>query len=485
MAPVETGTRPTIDRSYALLGGVLTALSVALAVRRPWSGDFGIHAATVERLRLSFTDPGNPLVDAAGPSPYYSPYPLLLGALARLTGAAAVTVLLVAGPLVLVLLLWALRGFVRTLSDRPLAPTLALVFVLLLWGLKARLWSGFFSLWALPFVPAFPSTLALALTLLLWTGLTRARRWPHWVGLGVLGALIALVHPFTAVIAGLGALALLVRHGGWRWAALASGEAAVLVALWPYYSFVDLLRAGGQLDAIHRPLYDRPWLYYGLIVVALPALWLRWRRDRRDPLVLLFLGALAVVVVGGLTGRYALGRVWPAVLLSGQIALAVELSGPLPRKVARIWLPATALACLAGLAVQAGNLLYLAPSALLTPTVRHAARMYVDWPDYAWLARYVRPGDVVLTDDYFALRTVPAYGARTIAPAWPDPFLPDQARRQRDLATMTDPATDPATRTGLMARYHVRWVLEIPGKWDIESGTPVATGPKGQRLYAG
>ena len=50
---------------------------------------------------------------------------------------------------------------------------------------------------------------------------------------------------------------------------------------------------------------------------------------------------------------------------------------------------------------------------------------------------------------------------------------------------MTDPATDPTTRTGLLARYHVRWVLEIPGKWDIESGTPVATGPKGQRLYAG
>jgi alpha-1,6-mannosyltransferase len=151
-----------------------------------------------------------------------------------------------------------------------------------------------------------------------------------------------------------------------------------------------------------------------------------------------------------------------------------------------VWVPATALACLAGLAVQAGNLLYLAPHSVLTPGVRRAAHMYVDWPDYSWLSRYMRAGDVVLTpDDYFAIRTVPAYGGRTVAPAWPDPFLPDEAQRDRDLVRMRDPATDATTRSGLLARYHVRWVLEVPGRPSIEDGqTPVATGPQGQRLYA-
>jgi hypothetical protein len=93
---------------------------------------------------------------------------------------------------------------------------------------------------------------------------------------------------------------------------------------------------------------------------------------------------------------------------------------------------------------------------------------------------------VVLTpDDYFAIRTVPAYGARTVAPAWPDPFLPDEARRRHDLDSMRNPATDPATRAALLARYHVRWVLEVPGRPTIEADRPpVATGPQGQRLYA-
>jgi hypothetical protein len=494
LAAVATGTPPTTERRdpYRWLAGALVALAVGLAVRQPWSGDLGVHAATVERLRLSLTHPGNPLVDADTPSPYYSPYTVALAVIARLTGLAPVTVLWIAGPVVVAVLLWGLHAFVRRLSDRPLAPTLALVFVLLLWGVKNRVWSGFVSLWALPLVMAFPSTLALGLTLLLWAGLARALDgpvgWSRCLGLGVLGAAVALVHPFTALTATLGVLALVAPRirgrplVGWLPLGVAAVEAAVLVALWPYWSFLALLRASGELDAIHRSLYDRPWLYYGLAAVALPALWLRWRRDRLDPLVLLFVSAAVVVAIGGLTGRYALGRAWPAVLLSAQVALAVELSGPVPRAVRRVWVPVTVLACAAGLAVQAGNLLYLAPSSVLTPQVRRAAHMYVAWPDYSWLSRYVRPGDVVLTpDDYFAIRTVPAYGGRTVTPAWPDPFLPDEAQRDRDLAAMRDPATDPLRRDALLARYHVRWVLNVSG---VATGPLVATGPQGQRLYA-
>ena len=110
--------------------------------------------------------------------------------------------------------------------------------------------------------------------------------------------------------------------------------------------------------------------------------------------------------------------------------------------------------------------------------------MYVAWPDYSWLNRYVRPGEVVLApEDYYAVRTVPAFGARTVAPAWPDPFLPDEARRWADVAALWNPATDPATRAELLARYHVRWVLAERGA-SFAGGRPVAVGPRGERLYA-
>jgi hypothetical protein len=497
--PAVSGTSPLSglrgQRLYPVLAGLVTIVAVVLAVRQPWSADFGVHAATVERLRESLTHPGNPLVDVDGPSPYYSPYPLLLGLLARVTGLSAVTMLAIAGPLIVVLLLWGLRAFVRTLSDRPLAPVLALVFVLVLWGFRPRVWSGFFSLWALPFVTAFPSTLALALTLLFWAGLSRTLdgpvRWLRYLGLGVLGALVALIHPFTMVPAVLGALGLVavrarrLPRAAWLGLAAATVEAAGCLAVWPYYSYTALLRASAELDAIHRPLYDRPWLYYGLILVALPALWRRWRRARLDPLVLLFVGSAVLVALGWLTGRYALGRVWPAVLLSGQLALAVELAGPLSRTVARRWIPVTAIACLVGAAVQASNLLYLVPRPLLTPGIRTAAHVYLDWPTYSWLVPYTHPRDVLLTNDFHAVRVVGAYGIYTVAPAWPDPLLDDEAQRRQDLATLVRPTTDRATRAALLARYHVRWILEVPGKWaPVDGRTPVATGPDGQRLYA-
>jgi hypothetical protein len=480
-----TAREPLVNKGfpepYLLIAGAVTVLAVAFAVRHPWSADFGVHAATVERLRENLTHPGNPLVAADGPSPYYSPYPLMLALLARLTGLSAVTLLAIAGPLVIVLLLWGLRAFVRTLSDRPLAPVLALVFLLVLWGLQPRVWSGFFSLWALPFVAAFPSTLALALTLLLWAGLTRdPGRW-RWIGLGVLAALVVLIHPFTAVMAGLGALALVagrarrLSRGGWLRLAGAVGVAALAVAVWPYYPFTALLPASQALDSIHRPLYDRPWLFFGLLVLTLPALWVRWRRDRLDPLVLLFAGAAVLVALGWVTGRYALGRLWPAVALAGQLALAVELAR------ARRWLPVAAVACAVGLVVQGSNLLYLVP---VPPKVHTATHMYVDWPTYSWIARYTRPGDVLLTSDFYAVRSVGAYGLYTVAPAWPDPFLPDEAQRRSDLLVMLRGSTDAVTRAALFRRYHVRWVLAMPNRWYPVDGRPlVATGPGGERLY--
>jgi alpha-1,6-mannosyltransferase len=475
---------------YWVVSGLLLLVAVASAVHLPWQGDLGMHAATVERLRASFTDPGNPLVDAPGPSPYYSPYTVLLAGLGRLTGWSTLTVLAIAGPVNIAVLLYGLRAFVTTLSARRPAPLLALLFVLGLWGLKPRVWSGFFSLWAMPLTMSWPSTLALGLTLVFWAALARTLdrpvSGPRYLGLGLLGAVVALTHQFTFAIAALGALALIAVRArrlprtAWVWLGVAAVELVGLLLVWPYYSFFALFGVG-DLDRIHTRLYHLAWLYYGLVVVALPALWLRWRRDRLDPLVLLFAGSLVIVAAGWVTGHYALGRIWPGVLLAAQLALAVELPELAPGRWRRAYWSTAAVACAVGLAVQGGHVMYALPRSV---TPHPLQRLQVYWPDYSWITPYVHRGDVVVTNDDQASKIVVGYGARTITPGWPDPFLPDQAQRARDLAAIVDPATDPATRQALLAKYHARWVLEIPGSWSISSTqTPVATGPLGQRLY--
>jgi hypothetical protein len=471
---------------YWYVAGGLLLLSVAWAVQHPWSGDLGMHLATVDRLRHNLAHPGNPLVDADVPSPYFTPYTVLLAVIGRLTGWSTLTVFAAAGPVVVAVLLAGLRAFVVTLTPRRWAPVLALAAVLLLWGPRPRVWSGFVELWSVPLTAAYPSTLALGLTLLFWAWLAgtldRPPSWPRYGGLGLLAAVIALTHPFTFATAALGAAGLVAARGHPPWWRLAASAAVwlVVVLAWPYYPFLALSRSTG-LDAIHHGLYERPWLYYGAALVALPALALRARRTWRDPLVLLFLAAVALVATGWFTGRYALGRMWPAAILAAQLALGIELAAPRAGWVRRVWAPAAALALAAGLAVQSPHLLDALPRAWLP---RPLARYASTWPDYSWIAAYVRPGDVVVTDNYVALRTVPGYGARTIPPAWPDPFLADQRLRWHELAVIHDPRTDPATRRALLDRYHARWVLEFPGSWSISAGqTPVAVGPQGQRLY--
>jgi hypothetical protein len=481
---------PTGRDPYWYAAGVLLVLAVAWAVRHPWSGDLGMHIATIDRLRASLTHPGHPLVEADVPSPYYTPYTVLLALVGRLTGWSSIVLLAVAGPLVVALLLYGLRAFVRTLTPYRWAPLLALVAVLALWGPRPRVWSGFVSLWSLPLTMAYPSTLALGLTLFFWAWLSRTLdrppAWRAYLGLGFLGAVIALTHQFTFAMAALGAAALvIVRIGAlpgavYGWLAVASAEWLALVLIWPYYPFFRLFGVTG-LDEIHHYLYLEPWSYYGLAAVGLPALWLRARRSLRDPLVLVFAAAMVLVTIGGLTGRYALGRMWPAAILPAQLAAGIELAGPVAGRLRRAWAAVTALACAAGLAIQSPHLLYAVPRSWLPGPV---ARVNAPWPDYSWIAPYVRPGDVVVTSDYYAIRSVVGYGARTIPPAWPDPFLGDQRLRWHELAVIHDDRTDPATRRALLAKYHARWVLEVPDSWTISQGqTPVATGPLGQRLY--
>jgi alpha-1,6-mannosyltransferase len=328
------------------------------------------------------------------------------------------------------------------------------------------------------------------LTLLFWTGLTRAldraSRWPAYLGLGLLAGAIALTHQFTFVSAALGATGIVAvrarRLTRRAWLGLGLATAAWLAALllWPYYSFFALFGVA-NLDNVNKGVYRQPWMYYGLVAVGLPALWWRFRRARLDPLVVLFLGSLVLVVLGWVTGRYSLGRCWPGVLLAAQLALAVELPGLAAGRWRRVWVPVTGLALALGFVLQAAHLVYALPRSWVPGPL---ARFDETWPDDTWLTRYVHRGEVLVTDDYYALRTVPAYGIRTIPSAWPDPFLTDQPQRWHDLAVLHEPGVDPAVRQEIIARYHATWVLEFPGKWTMSAGQqPVAVGPRGERLY--
>ncbi|MFE2809480.1 hypothetical protein ACFXGG_03385 [Streptomyces nigra] len=468
-------------------GALVLVLLLLVIVRLPWAGDLGMHAATVERLRHSLADPGNPLVDADTPSPYYSPWMLVLGCVARLTGFSVFVVLRIGALVGLALLVTGVWRYVRTLSADRAAPALALLCLVFLWGTSLFAWSGFLGLNSLALTVSYPSVFALGLAFHLWAWLARAVRagagWGVWLGLGVLWAVILLCHQFSGVVASLGALATVAagRPGRAVWPRLAGGLAvgAVVLWAWPYYDFFALFGAGADLESVHRGLYEDLLGRYWLVLLGVVALVPRWRRDRLDPLVLFFaLGAL-VVAAGWLSGHYSWGRALPAALIPAQLAAALAVAGARPGPLRTAGAVLLTGALLTGAWTQTGTLGYVVPRTALPDVV--AQRYREPWTGYHWLTPWVRYGDVVMARTLPA-RQIPAYGPYTVAPGYPDFFLPDEDRRAAAVRTYFAPGTPPEVRQGIVRAYGVRWVVDR-GRQAAEGLRRVADGPDGQVLY--
>ncbi|MEV5510539.1 hypothetical protein [Streptomyces orinoci] len=480
-------------RALPAAAGAMTGLLLLMALRLPWAGDLGMHAAVLERLRTDLLHPGNPLVNADTPSPYYSPWMVLLALLASLTGWSTFTVLRLAALAGLLLLVTGVRALVRTLSPHRAAFPLALLCLLLLQGVRLFAWSGVPSLTSLALTLAYPSTLALGLTLQLWALTRRAVdeswRTPAFAGLGLLAALILLCHQFTGAVAVLGLLAFLLGRrplptpGLWAGIGVALAVALLPLLAWPYYPFFALTGAPG-LDGIHQPLYTHLAGKFCLVLPGVAALGARLRRDGRDPLALLFALGLAVFTAGGLSGHWAWGRVLPALLVPAQLALAVETAGAAGHR-RRVLGAVTAAALLTGAWAQAGVLTYVLPRRAAA-AVRQRVPTVPLWPRPRWAADRVPAGATVLTDDYYALRMLPAYGPYTVAPAYPDVFLPDERRRREATRRYYAPATTRAGRLGVLREYGVRWVLQRAGRPGLPPDDPAlrprAHGPGGMTL---
>ncbi|MER5430744.1 hypothetical protein [Streptomyces sp. NPDC002588] len=458
--------------------GFLFWLVMSLAYWRvPLCCDAGVHAAVVERLKDNLSHPRHPMADLPGAgSPYYSPYALAEGVFARRTGLTGWDVLRVAGPVNLLVLLTGIGRFVRLLTPRPWAPVLALTAMTLLWGTERAWWSGYLGLMSMTGNLGYPSTFAIGLAFWAWAaagararderrvryvGPRGLRGFTGYAGTGVLFGVILLVHPITAVAAVTGAVAVVLgRQRGWcpavaaRWAL--TGAVALLVAGgWPYFD-VFALAGDGSVDGMHRRLYAGLPGHFWLVLPGLPVLWGRARRSARDPLVLMFALDCLVVAYGWVSGHYTYGRILGLALVPPQFALAVELAAPGPWGVRRRLLGAVAAAaaCTGLLTVQAGAVV---PRSLDPVGFDQPPR----WESYAWAARHIGRGEVVITDGYFAAHAIAGYGPNLVAPPWPDAALDERARlrREADVRAFLAPGASRAARAAIVRRYHVRWLL--------------------------
>jgi len=490
-----------------IVGGVAAVYFFVVCLRLPWESDFALHLAVLNRLLAHPLHPGDPVLALGGTSAYYTPYTVALMLLGKATGASALALYKFAGIVNTALLLTGLFRFVRSLSPARWAPPLALVGLLFWWGTTVIAWSGFLSLVSFADCVAYPSTFATALTLHLWASLAAKPLRPRRaVALGLLLGVIALAHQFTALGTLIGVIALLAARRRTMFSrgpdrrvnrallttlSLGAALCLVLIAIWPYYHLWNVTQTDqlSALDAQHHALYRHALRWYGLALPALVALGLRFRRDKTDQLVLLFLGAGAVVGYGAVSGHWSYGRSWPMVLLAALVALAIAAAeAPTPRLRLAWTVPIAAITAV-GVWTQSSALLYVTPGSLQA-TVRKVVetrQAKASLPALDWLGDHLRNGDVVLADQPTAQDLVVAHGGYGVASPWILPDFPFAlwTARQHAVAQFFAPDAAATTRSALLTEYQVKWILLGPGE-SLPSAVPAtftAGDDLGYRLY--
>jgi hypothetical protein len=456
-APVAAPARDRV-RLFAVALGAL-ALCTLYAWRGYFSSDFWEHAAVVRELSVRPFSPKHPLLSVDATHAYFSPYLLAVALAARATGISAISALASAGLVNIVLLILALRRFlVRLLPQGEAAAPYALLFIFFLWGKDAWMWSGFLHIGMLGYDASYPSTFAaaamfLSLSLLL-DALDRGRSLA-FIGIALLLALCILTHPPTAVVLLAGLAALFLARVNNRFlinGVLLAGAVVVGVVgalAWPYFPVRQLLVA--------QPAEFHLWnvvFYQGVpaqvwpAMLALPVLVWRLRGYRRDPLVLFVAVLIVIYALGGITGKYGLGRVIAYIVVLVQIALGAAVAtweSRLPAR--RAWLAA---ACT--LMVILGLLAYTRPP---LPRLRYERPL---WHDVGSILTPVHPGEVVLADSRTSYMVPVLTGGRVVAWRHPVYWVPDHAERRQAQERFFAVATD-AERRAVIARYQVRWIL--------------------------
>jgi hypothetical protein len=489
------------QRPSVIVGGLVAAFLVAVAVRLPWADDLMLHLAVLQHLMRNPLHPGNPVLDLGGSSIYYSPYMVALALPGKLLGLSAYSVYKLSAVVNVGLLLTGLYRFVRTLSDARWAPPLALLGLLFWWGTTAFAWSGFLSLISLGDTEAYPSTLATAMTLHLWAWLYdggRTLRSPkRSLGVGALLGLILLIHQFTGLSAVIGCGAILLAQYRLvlskpvlRNLALGLAACAVVIAIWPYYHLWSV--SGGQvdvLDPVHKPLYTHMNVWYGMgFVLGAVALVLRWWRDKMDVLALMFLGLFAVVAFGLVSQHWSFGRSWPMLMLILQVAAAVAAAEAKPGRMRWTWTVPVAVITGFGVWTQFGALLFLVPySAQQSVSKALGTHGWIQSiPHLDELDSYFKPNEVMAAPSILGQFEISAHGSYDVTTPWFLPGVPEATQRQLyhvDEALFAD-TTTVAQRATLLTQYKVSAVLLIPGD-TLPSGFPavLVAQQAGYRLY--
>jgi hypothetical protein len=458
---------------YLLVSCCVLLLIVGQTINGRWQGDFWLHSAVVRELEEHPFHPDHPLFAAHKPHVLFSPYALAVSLVGNVMRMDPVSALAIAGLLNVALLLFALPFFVRVFSSHAHTATYVLILTLFFWGWHPWTYSGFFHLNVLGSVSPYPSTFATGLAFLLlaiFNAYIQKPRIPLLIPVFAGASLVVLTHIIVAFFLYTAMLAIAFRPEARRsgQALLVAGVICIgslaLTAAWPYYSLFDLVSDNAsRYNESHVALYRSVLLRGFPLVLAVPIIASRWRRNRRDPLV----SALALLILayayGGATGNYNFGRVIAYMALLAHVALGDFLASRAPsiisalksRRVKIGSVSALTLFAMFAVVNMSHGLARSIPRGLLPERYRGDAKPYAS---YSALFRGT-PRSAVTMATLPLARGVPTFGGKIVGSVFPSSFVSDDDERRADVRRFFASGTTSKERERILEHFHVRYLL--------------------------
>ncbi len=472
---IEGPRAAALDRtSIITYVGAVVILAGMIAIQS-WQGGFGedvyVHLSVFRELSTRPIEPLNPYVASSDPTLYFSPYSVGLGLIGWATGAQPITLFHLGTALNLVLLTTGFWMMGRSFSRYRWTPHLLLFFSLLAWGLDPWKWSGFWSLNSIGFGLGYPSMFASGLALITLAGLCRyfSNRSTNVLAVIAVGvAVVTVTHLLTAVwfliaiLAITAAQSIATLRSTVIPVVVAAVIAIVLVLLWPYYSVLDLVSEASNSSAVHDKLYQNVTLGTFLIVPGVVAVAYRARRNARDPLVWMFIGAIGAYVAGYVFDFYALGRVIPLVALSAHLALAdliaLWLSQPATRRTGIITISVIGVIGLLG---SFSGLFWMTPRAIVPSSALGIYQPQGAIAPYRTLEDALAPGDVAFASLQMN-RVVPSVTGRVVRPGYLTPLLSDRMERDRAEVLFFADRQSATERQAIASRWNATHIVVEP-----------------------
>ena len=441
-----------------------------------WYGDFWEHSAVVAAFVANPLHPSHPFFDLPAPHAFLSPYHLLIAMFVRATGLGVIDSLALFGVINYCLLAWGLFFYIRSLAGNAASRSsfYALLFILFLWGTNPWGHSGFLHFGLLADVLPYASTFATAVSfIVLAIGFGGIRLSPAWraIAVTVMGTIVLLSHPLTFVFLATGLLCQCLQPGAVSIArraarvAIELGACGALAILWPYYSIIDLMAGAGNIYhpsnlIMYVDVLQRIWP-----VLALSPLMLGAFREARQRTILYHIAVLvAIYGLGYASGKYSYGRDITFIVILAQILIGhrvarmeTRLDGSHPKM-------ADGLRILLAAGLLASSVTWLIPTVTRSLTVINSLRLGRQvsnqqmYANLTFLPRFVKPGDVVLSDIESSW-LVPTFSGKVIAGLHAQAFVGDHEKRALDLNRFFDPRSNEKDRQSIVESYRPTFLL--------------------------